>query len=561
MTKSAVARHVKNSADIIIGTSEMAGLIRAYEWDRTSLGAISGWPQSLITSVNLILQSPVPMVMLWDRSGIMIYNDAYAVFAGGRHPALLGSSVADGWPEVADFNANVMKHAMQGKALSYKDQQLTLNRNNEPEEVWMDLNYSPIIDEKGKPGGVLSIVVETTQQVLSLRRAEELNAQLEAVFDSLPDGLYIARDAKITRINQRGAEALGFRRPEDVPRDLKELYRLLTVNQLRGGKELHYQDSTLGHALKGRSIQHVGVQVTNPITGKKQIIRTAGAPIRDKNGMVIGAVAINNDLTEQYAMQEKIQKEVLQRKLLAQKAKLLKQQNIELTKLNATKNEFIALTSHQLRTPATGVKQYVAMLLQGYAGPITPEQEQFLERAYESNERQLHIIEDILRVAKVDMGKTLIDKKPQDMLSLVQNVLGEQADRFTEHQQKVVTDFPSQPVLADIDAAQLHMAIGNIIDNAIKYTADGKQITVRLKQLKKDVELQITDQGVGIAKADQDKLFQKFSRIPNPRSILVGGTGLGLYWTKRIIQLHGGTIDVSSQPGKGTTFTIQLPLA
>jgi signal transduction histidine kinase len=125
----------------------------------------------------------------------------------------------------------------------------------------------------------------------------------------------------------------------------------------------------------------------------------------------------------------------------------------------------------------------------------------------------------------------------------------------------VVRHFPPQPLTANIDAAQIHMAIGNIIDNAIKYTADGKQITVSLRGLATTVELKITDQGVGIAKPDQDKLFQKFSRIPNPRSILVGGTGLGLYWTKRIIQLHGGTITVSSQPDKGTTFTIRLPIA
>lgn len=430
----------------VAGNGEMAERIRNYPWSKTGLGPVETWAQSLLTSVNLMLQSPVPIVMLWGPDGIMIYNDAYSVFAGRRHPQLLGSTVVDGWPEVAEFNRNVMMHCLQGEALSYNDQQLILYRNGTPEEVWMDLNYSPIIDESGRPGGVLAIVTETTQRVLAEARERQAEAALKA------------------------------------------------------------------------------------------------------------------DLAEQYDLQEKIQKEVMRRRLLAQKTKLLRQQNRELTKLNATKNEFIALTSHQLRTPATGVKQYVAMLMQGYAGPITPEQEQFLERAYESNERQLHIIEDILRVAKIDMGKTQIMKQPYDMADLIQNALAEQTDRFAEHRLEIVTILPSQPVVASIDPSQLHMAIGNIVDNAIKYTPDGKKITVSLRHKDTDtIELTIKDEGVGIAKADIGKLFQKFSRIPNPRSIMVGGTGLGLYWTQRIIELHGGTIAVRSQLNRGTSFIITLP--
>jgi PAS domain S-box-containing protein len=155
--------------------SEMGNLIRAFDWASTSLGPMSEWPQSLRTTVNIILESPVPIVMLWGKDGIMLYNDAYSVFAGGRHPTLLGSKVLEGWPEVAEFNRNVMKQGFKGKSLSYKDQQLTLYRNNRPEEVWMNLNYSPIMDETGKPAGVMAIVVETTERV----QAEQKQADAE----------------------------------------------------------------------------------------------------------------------------------------------------------------------------------------------------------------------------------------------------------------------------------------------------------------------------------------------------------------------------------------------
>ena len=135
------------------GGGDMGARIRAFDWSGTTLGKIAGWPQSLKTAVNIVLQSPVPMVMLWGPDGVMLYNDAYSVFAGGRHPFLLGSPVVEGWPEVADFNRNVMDKGLSGERLSYKEQRLTLYRNNVPEEVWMNLNYSPIMDESGKPAG------------------------------------------------------------------------------------------------------------------------------------------------------------------------------------------------------------------------------------------------------------------------------------------------------------------------------------------------------------------------------------------------------------------------
>ncbi|MEK1886365.1 MAG: ATP-binding protein [Phyllobacterium sp.] len=148
---------------------ELARLIASHDWSSTPLGDIASWPQSLKSTISLILHSPVPIVTLWGERGIMIYNDAYSVFAGGRHPQLLGTEVRKGWPEVADFNDNVMKVGLAGGTLAYTDQELVLYRTGKPERVWMNLDYSPLINEMGVPAGVMAIVVETTAKV----RAEE----------------------------------------------------------------------------------------------------------------------------------------------------------------------------------------------------------------------------------------------------------------------------------------------------------------------------------------------------------------------------------------------------
>ena len=165
---------------------EAAEIIRGYNWGSTPLGRVEEWPPCLRTSTALLLQSPVPIVMLWGEEGVMIYNDAYSVFAGSRHPALFGSNVREGWAEIADFNDNVMKVGLAGGTLAYRDQELTLHRKGYPEQVWMDLDYSPVLDEEGKPAGVIAIVVETTDRVLAERRNREEHQRLQNLFSQAP---------------------------------------------------------------------------------------------------------------------------------------------------------------------------------------------------------------------------------------------------------------------------------------------------------------------------------------------------------------------------------------
>ncbi|WP_226457304.1 ATP-binding protein [Pseudomonas sp. AF03-9] len=158
---------------------EMAQRIRAFDWSATDLGPIDRWSTSLACNVQMMLASPVPMVMLWGRLGYMIYNDSYSRFAGGRHPYLLGTPVELGWPEVADFNRHVVDTCLAGGTLSFNNKDLVLLRNGLPETVWLDLYYSPVAGDNQQPAGVLAIVVETTELVQSERVRQELTHNLE----------------------------------------------------------------------------------------------------------------------------------------------------------------------------------------------------------------------------------------------------------------------------------------------------------------------------------------------------------------------------------------------
>lgn len=213
-----------------------------------------------------------------------------------------------------------------------------------------------------------------------------------------------------------------------------------------------------------------------------------------------------------------------------------------------------------MRTPATGVKQFLGMLIEGYGGALTDTQKKFAETAYESNERQLNIVNDLLKVAQVDAGKVILTKEKVDLEALVQDVLEEQKTKFTERQQQVTYNNTTKSIMAFVDVRHFRMAIDNIIDNASKYTEPGKNVSVTLSREGGSAIISIEDQGVGIASDDIERIFTKFTRVDNPLSVSVGGSGIGLYWCKKIVELHNGSISVTSVIGKGTTFIIAIPL-
>ena len=203
------------------GGGELGKLIRDFNWSNTGLGPISAWSPALRTATNIVLQSPLPLVMLWGPDGIMIYNDAYSGFAGGRHPRLLGSKVLEGWAEVADFNQRVLDVGLAGGTLSFKDQELTLHRNGVPEQVFMDLSYGPVLGDDNKPAGVLAIVVETTDRVMAERAVaaqtavtEATNQRLAALVSATADIIY---DMSPDWREMRALRGRGFLSDTDAP--------------------------------------------------------------------------------------------------------------------------------------------------------------------------------------------------------------------------------------------------------------------------------------------------------------------------------------------------------
>jgi PAS domain S-box-containing protein len=273
---------------------EVAALIRQFDWAKTSLGPLAAWPQSLKTVTETLLRSPVPIVLLWGEDGIMIYNDAYSGFAGGRHPKLLGSKVRDGWAEVADFNDHVMKVGLSGGTLAYRDQELTLYRHGRPEQVWMNLDYSPVLNEAGQPAGVIAIVVETTQRVITERALKDRENDL-------------ARVQKIARV---GGVTVDLRKGFDNGRRSPEYLEIHGVSpdaidtHEDWVRRLHPDDRdwALQHFLKtvnGAEARYSSeYRIVRPNDGQVRWIAAEARIERDDNGQAVRLVGAHMDITE-----------------------------------------------------------------------------------------------------------------------------------------------------------------------------------------------------------------------------------------------------------------------
>jgi PAS domain S-box-containing protein len=295
---SKVPSNIPNVPLFLATEGQMSAMIAVRDWG-DSLGPVADWPPSLKVIVGFLLRSAVPMVLLWGKDGIMIYNDAYSAFAGGRHPELLGKKVREGWPEVADFNDNVMRVGLAGGTLAYKDQELTLQRTGKPEQVWMNLDYSPVIDESGKPGGVIAIVVETTERVLAERRQAHAVARQRRQFEQAPGFIIVMHgpEHEVEFVNDTHRRVFGS--DDRTGRTIREAFPSL---EGQGFFELLDKVYETGEEFVAQGAP-VRYRRSPAEAEQTRYLTFIYAPITDENGKIVGVFCDGFDVTEAHLAQ------------------------------------------------------------------------------------------------------------------------------------------------------------------------------------------------------------------------------------------------------------------
>jgi signal transduction histidine kinase len=239
----------------------------------------------------------------------------------------------------------------------------------------------------------------------------------------------------------------------------------------------------------------------------------------------------------------------------------LEKANSKLKQLDALKNEFVSVASHELRTPMTAIKSYLWMALEGKGGQLNDEQKFYIQRGYNSVDRLIRLVNELLNISRIEAGKITIDMQEVDIEQLAQEVIDEVMPRAKEVgvEVTIAKHEAVANVLADPD--KLKEVFFNLLGNSLKFTQKGGTITVNFTEKDDIIETEIKDNGSGIEAEDIKKLFQKFGLIEGSYTTNqpVSGTGLGLYISRSIIELHQGKIWAASEGhGKGATFTFQL---
>lgn len=352
--------------------------------------------------------------------------------------------------------------------------------------------------------------------------AARQQAQADALFFSIGEGA-IATDEKgnVSRINKAAREILEIRE-DDV---LGQWFPGAVVAVDEEGNPVQPIDRSITRAVvEGASVSERTYYRTT--SGRIVPVFVTVSPIL-LSGRPVGAIEVFRDISAE----------------------------LEIDRL---KSDFISIASHQLRTPATAVKNFIGLLREGYVGELTDEQLFIVEQAYMSNETQLDIVNNLLYAARADSTSVRLKLEPHDLVTIIKESLDEQHSYIKERNQTLNVELPKQAKMV-LDKHFIRMLVENLISNASKYTPDNGTIGIGLTATPQKVELRITDSGVGISKDDQTKLFQRFSRIENELSTIRGGSGIGLYLVKRIVTLHSGDIRVVSRVGKGSSFIVTLP--
>ena len=233
----------------------------------------------------------------------------------------------------------------------------------------------------------------------------------------------------------------------------------------------------------------------------------------------------------------------------------------ELEKLSRAKTEFISMASHQLRTPLTAIKGYSSLILEGTYGKTEVKQKRVFKNIFVSTERLLKIVNDLLNISKIELGKVELEKEPVRIENLIDSVYQEMKPQAQEKGLKLIWQKPKQDLQEiNIDSLKIRQAIFNIIDNAIKYTEKGS-ITIKIQNLTSKIQIVISDTGIGFTEDEKHRLFELFVRGRAGIDTFVEGTGIGLNVARKFVELHGGKIRAESQgKDKGAIFYIELPV-
>ncbi len=555
---------------------QVGGLIRDKDWSATRLGPRQAWPRSLSNYLSMILELPTAAIIFWGPDQIQLYNDGYSVIMGPRHPHYLGSPFGECWPEAyPTIDPWMQRVLLKGETVEVNRTLVPLTRFGFTEEAYFTFSFSPLRDDEGKIAGILQLVTEVTDVVLGERRAAALHelSRQTALAKTMQDA---------TRLS---AEVLS-KYAADLPfcliytadgGDLESATLAASTGLAQGQQTFPSQldlragnDSVIPELTRAvLERQLIPIENTAGRFGKGLLVEAGAEPstlgfaapiaAADQQSIVavlVGGISPRLALDEPYRAFLQLICGQLASLMAAARAYDDERKRAEaLAEIDRAKTEFFSNVSHEFRTPLTLI---LGPLEDALREPGRLLQGEALEAVHRNALRLLRLVNTLLDFSRAEAGREQRAFQPVDLALLTAGLAGSFQSLVEGAGLRLLVDCPSLPDAVYVDRSHWEKIVLNLISNAFKFTFEG-EISVRLSWHGDHVELDIRDTGTGIPAAELPRIFERFQRVEGARGRSFEGTGIGLALVQELVQLHGGSVSVSSVEGQGTAFVVSIP--
>lgn len=551
----------------------MGKLLRAKDWAQTPLGPIESWPQSLRTTVSLCLASNFPISLIWGPKHVQIYNDGYWPICGGKHPGSMGQDFSKCWESAWPVIGEAFERALGGTTSYLENQRMFLDRNGYLEETFFTFSFSPIRDETGGIGGLFHPVTETTAKMLGERRTRELRdlaartgkartseaaftlaAQTLGEFDlDLPFAMFYVLDSggkEARLLAQTGALPAALAIPRvDLEARTASAWALAKIARTNQPQQTDDLIAWCGSFSCGPYPEPPKTALALPIT-----LPGSERPI----AILVAGVSSRLPLDEAYrGFCDLIAAAVTSAVANARAYEEERQRAEALTEIDRAKTAFFSNVSHELRTPLTLMLGPLEDELAELVDPLPAIRRTRLEMAHRNSLRLLKLVNTLLDFSRIEAGRSEASYQPTDLAAYTAELSSTFRSAIEKSGLALTVDCPALPEPVYVDRDMWEKVVLNLLSNAFKHTFVGG-IHVTMRWCGHCVELAVADSGVGIPAAELPRLFERFHRVKGAQSRTHEGTGIGLALVQELTGIHGGSVRVESQEGKGATFTVTV---
>jgi PAS domain S-box-containing protein len=397
---------------------------------------------------------------------------------------------------------------------------------------------------------VLSLRLTVGEQLENARQVGAERDRLRNVVDSIGSVAIIGADlqGRCTLFNPGAEELLGYDAAEVLGQSTRMLHSDRAIATTAAELGVVAEFSVVAATLIGGGTTEMGFVRKD---GEERQHRMSLNKVTDDRGTPIGYVSTSEDITERLRAEARL------RESLEAERQAVEQ----LLEVDRVKDAFVSSVSHELRTPITSILGYTELLQEGVLGPLPAAQADAVERVSRNSHRLLTLISELLTLSKIQEGTVVTDGEIVDLTQVVTAGLAVLSPTVARRDVELTVQMPQVPVAVTGDRDMLERVIINLADNAMKFTPDGGRVTVALKECSGQAVLEVVDTGIGVPAHEQQRLFDRFFRSSLAQQKAIPGSGLGLSIAHKIVEQHGGTLEVSSEAGKGSTFRVSLPAA